>query len=160
MLTQEIVIDLLRYEDGNLFWKKDVSRNVKTGAKSGCFDKFGYVIVKINKKNYKAHHLIWMIHYGYKPKLIDHIDRNPSNNKIENLREATNAENQFNRTFNKNSLSLVKGVTWNKKSNKWKAECRFNGKSHYFGVFENILDAKKVVQEFQRQNFGQFFREG
>ena len=158
MLTQEIVNDLLRYEDGNLFWKKDVANNVKKGFKAGCFDNFGYVLIKINKKLYKAHHIVWIFHYGYKPKLLDHIDGNRSNNKICNLREATNAQNQFNRKINANSKSGVRGVTWCKKSKKWKAQCGLNGKYYYFGVFDSVLDAKKVVQEFQQRHFGEFFK--
>lgn len=158
MLTQKIVSDLLRYEEGYLFWKKDVAKNVKEGNRAGCFDKFGYVLIKINKKLYKAHHLVWILHHGYKPKLLDHIDGNKSNNKISNLREATNSQNQQNRKINYNSKSNVRGVTWCKKSNKWKAQGRLNGKYYYFGVFNNLLDAKNVVQNFRKTNHGEFFK--
>jgi len=159
MLTQEIVNDLLKYEDGNLYWKKDVAKNVKTGSKAGCFDKFKYVLIKINKKIYKAHHIVWIIHHGYKPKMIDHIDGNPSNNRIENLREATNSQNQWNKKVYKYSKSGIRGVTWCKKNNKWKTGCKLDGKNYYFGMFENLLEAKEAVQKFQKSKFGEFFKE-
>ncbi len=158
MLTQKIVVDLLNYKDGHLYWKKDVAKNVKLGSKAGCFDKFKYVIIKINKKIYKAHHLVWIIHHGYKPKMLDHIDGNTSNNRIDNLREATNSQNQFNRKVNYNSKSGIKGITWCKKSQKWKAQCKFNGVYHYLGIFDDVFDAKKVVQEFQQSHFGEFYK--
>jgi hypothetical protein len=158
MLTQERVKELFDYKDGDLYWKIDVAKNIKAGRKAGVFDNFKYVLITINRKIYKAHHIVWIFHYGYKPKMLDHIDGNRSNNKISNLREATNAQNQFNRKINSNSKSGVRGVTWCKKSKKWKAQCGLNGEYHYFGVFDNVLDAKKVVQEFQQRHFGEFFK--
>jgi DNA gyrase subunit A len=57
------------------------------------------------------------------------------------------------------NASGVRGVTWCKKSNKWKTGCNLNGKSYYFGMFENLLDAKEAVQKFQKSKFGEFFKE-
>jgi hypothetical protein len=109
---------LFDYKDGELFWKNKTSpfSNIKIGQKAGCFDKYGYIVIYLNKKQYGAHRLIFMMHYGYIPQQIDHSDNNPSNNCIENLREATISQNMQNAIISKRNNSGIKGVNFDKKS--------------------------------------------
>ena len=65
---------------------------------------------------------------------IDHIDRNPLNNNIENLRVVTNQENGWNQ--------YAKGYSFNKENGKYRAQIRVNGKNIYLGYFENEDDAR------------------
>ena len=91
---------LLEYRDGDLFYKpRDFghkSFNTQfAGKKAGCIDYKGYWNIKLFKKKYKAHRIIWIMHNGNIPEelTIDHIDNNKLNNKIENLQLLTRVAN-------------------------------------------------------------------
>lgn len=119
MITQQLICELFNYKDGSLYWKFS-SKGHKTGSKAGSIWKNGYVIVKLNYKTYRAHRLIFMMHHGYMPIQIDHKDKNRSNNKIENLRDATSSQQICNVGLRKDNNSGVKGVVWDKPRNKWR----------------------------------------
>jgi hypothetical protein len=85
-----------------------------------------------------------MYHYGKLPKLLDHIDRNRLNNKIENLRPASYTLNALNRNLAKNNKSGVKGVSNYK--NKW----RVYFKNEYHGAYEDFDEAIKVRKELEK----------
>ena len=124
--TQKLLHQLFEYKGGKLYWKVDAAYNVKIGDVAGTTDSKGYKTTKINGKIYKVHRLIFLMHYGYLPKFVDHKDKNPSNNKIENLRDATHSENQLNSKIPKNNTSGIKGVSWNSLVKKWAV--RLNGR--------------------------------
>ena len=91
---------LLKYENGKLFWKCDAPRGkIKAGTRAGYVDTDGYRLVGIAGVYYKEHRIIWRMHYprGKMPEILDHIDGNRSNNKIENLRVANRVLNRINR---------------------------------------------------------------
>lgn len=84
---------------------------------NGSLDKDGYLIIKVKGKQFKAHRIVWLLCKGDFPKLvIDHIDRNRLNNKIENLREVTPKENFQNRTIRPNKDTGVVGIYKDKKT--------------------------------------------
>lgn len=123
MLTQDRVRELFDYRsDGVLIWKTRISRRVKVGTEAGFFDKYGYLSIKIAGKTYKTHRIVWMWHHGYFPEQdIDHTNRKPADNRIENLREVAHVCNSRNtRTYTTNT-SGVKGVCWEKQRKKWAA---------------------------------------
>lgn len=95
-------------------------------------NKYGYTHIQLyTDKLYtiNGHRLAWFLHYGNIPnKLIDHIDGNPSNNKIENLRDVTTQQNSFNRT-------TAKGYYFDKGKKKYKAQIRLNKKCINLGWF-------------------------
>lgn len=121
-LTQEQVRALFTYkDDGSLIWKNGNAGH-KAGSIAGCVNK-GYVRIRIGKVGYLAHRIVWLYHHGYMPESdVDHIDRNPLNNRIDNLREVSdqcNIRNQKKRTDN---TSGVTGVFWDKSKRKWGAK--------------------------------------
>lgn len=76
---------------------------------------------------------------------IDHIDGNSMNNACDNLRRATTSQNNFNQRGPKyNSKSGYKGVYWHKGGQKWAAECVYNHKKHYLGLFEDVKAAARA----------------
>ena len=90
-------------------------------------------------------------------KLVDHIDGDKSNNKINNLRLASKSENGRNRVnLPSNNTSGVIGVCWDKKAKKWKAFIMINGKQKHLGYFINIEDAIKARKEAEIKYFGDF----
>lgn len=92
---------------------------------------------------------------------IDHRDTDGLNNKRNNLREATQAQNLMNRGATSKSTSGMKGVTWNKDRNKWQAQIMANRKNNHLGLFEDkeaaarAYDAAALIHhgEFARLNF-------
>jgi hypothetical protein len=133
--TQEDLHILFDYKDGVLFWKTP-KRKSMVGVKAGCIDAYGYFVVRIWGKNYKLHRVIYHYHYGLSDCLLDHIDNNRANNKIENLRLCTPVENQRNRKSNRNrTVDLPKGVSINR-SGKFVARIVISKKLYYLGCYE------------------------
>jgi hypothetical protein len=90
---------------------------------------------------------------------VDHIDNNRTNNNIENLRWATNSENNFNSKLSSNNTSGFKGVTFIKKSGKWRAVITVNGNKKHLGEFTNKEDAIKSRYEEAVKQFGTFINQ-
>jgi len=168
-LTQEEAHRLFEYKDGLLFWKvrplsdfKTKGRHVQWNERYGhkqvgsCAGK--YVNVAINKIRYQAHRIIFLMHYGYLPIIVDHINGNTQDNKIENLRAATHTENLRNSKICKNSSSKVKNVVWHKQRQKWAVRLVINKKSKSFGLYDDIELADLVAQEARNKYFGSFAR--
>jgi hypothetical protein len=160
MLTQDELIELFEYRDGNLYWRKQPRPNypIDITEFAGCFHN-GYLQVGVKGKRYKAHRLIFLIHHGFLPEHIDHIDRNSLNNKIENLRIATKAENGWNRGKNKNNSSGYKGVHWNKFAGKWQAQIMINNKKKHLGYFVCLEEAYKTYCTIANKYHGEFYNE-
>jgi hypothetical protein len=155
MLTQEKAHELFEYKDGELFWKINWSDKAKKGKKVGCI-KNGYFGLKINTKDYRVHRVIYLMHHGTMPKMIDHKDGNPLNNKIENLRECTNSQNNYNSKIPKTNTSGMKGVR--KKRNHWIVEFWINGKPTWFGSYKEKELAELVCIEARKLHHKEFAR--
>lgn len=101
----------------------------------GCRSNTGHLTGTINKKHFKAHRVAWAIVHGYWPDFeIDHINGNPSDNRICNLREATRTQNAQNVPKRKGGLSKYRGVSRDR--NKWRALIHANGVPTYLGSFD------------------------
>jgi hypothetical protein len=158
IITQDQVKDLFEYREGELYRKVRTANCVQIGDKAGSLNGTGYLRTRINNKHYQNHRIIFLYHHGYLPQFVDHADNNPLNNKIENLREATAAQNQHNKLIQKNNTSGVKGVSWHKPSNKWLVHLRVNGKKKHFGCYNDIELAELVAQEVRTKYHGQYAR--
>lgn len=154
IISQELLQKIFDYKDGHLYWKKN---NKKAG---GLHNKKGYEKIMINSVRHYTHKIVFFYHYGYMPEIIDHIDRNPSNNKIENLREVTRSQNQINRKIFKNNKSGHKNVTWNKKDCKWRVYLRLNNKQMYFGSYYDIDYAKFIAETIRYKYHKEFANNG
>ena len=92
------------------------------------------------------------------PKLIDHIDNDPSNNKIENLREATRHQNGTNAKTWSNNISGAKNVSWHKQCKKWRVRVSINKKMETIGLFDDFDLAELVAVEARNKFHGNFAR--
>ena len=147
-ITQELLKEHFEYRDGHLWWKKPTGKRVEIGRQFGSYNTNGYRKGNFKGKNYLEHRLVWLYHRGEWPKgQIDHINGNTGDNRIENLREATNQQNCWNRKPLVDSTSKYKGVCWNKQCNKWVASYKYKGKKHYLGLYENELEAAKAYDK-------------
>ena len=142
-LTQSRLRELVTYfpETGEFVRNVRVA-NQHAGTTPGSVNKLGYRLIFIDNKRYRAHHLVWLYVHGYLPAYLDHIDRDPSNNKLANLREATHAQNMQNRSFSKANKSGFTGVRPHQKlKNRWLAQIRANNKCIYLGTFSTPEEA-------------------
>ena len=132
------------FEDGKVLVKRHYNDEF---YEKKCSNNRGYLRLilthKYKTKDYSVHRIIA---YAFleldieNPKqVIDHQDRNPSNNVVSNLRIVTQQQNGFNRN--------AKGYHWNKQANKWKAYIVLDGKYIHLGYYENEEDASKAYQD-------------
>ena len=155
-MDQETVKHLFDYRDGELFWRVNSSR-AKIGARAGSDCADGYRQVSIGKRKLvMEHRVIFLWHHGYLPDEIDHIDRNKSNSRIENLRAVTHRQNMRNSSARKNNVSGVKGVSWHKNTGKWIVQLGVNGRKKYVGVYDDLDLAQLVAEEARRKYHGEF----
>jgi len=128
-------------------------------------DEDGYVsAVRINNQREKGPTILSMhreIMNAPRTLLVDHRNCYGLDNRMENLRFATATENSYNRRKKSNASSRFKGVTLNKRNNKWYARIKYKGKQIWLGSFVSEIDAaraydeaaKKYHKEFARLNF-------
>lgn len=159
MLTEARLKELLSYdsETGNFTWRVTRGRSAMAGQLAGYVMANGYRDIIIDRQHHKAHRLAWLYVYGVWPtNLIDHKDRDKLNNKINNLRDATNSQNQACRLVQKNSTLGVKGVSH--RGNRYRASIRISGKQTFLGSFTTISAASAAYQAAAIVAFGEFAR--
>lgn len=136
MITQARLKELFHYdpETGKFVSKRSPGRKV------GTMHNAGYRHIGVDDNKYLAHRLAWLYVYGYWPKEIDHIDRNPLNNRIANLREVTRQQNKMNQGPQANSASGERGIDFLERLGKYRVRvCR-----EHLGVFSTLEEAVSV----------------
>ena len=125
---------VFKYTDGTLYWSGDYAPRARRGQVAGKPNKKGYTNIGWKHKSYLAHRIIWLMHSGKWPTHdIDHIDRNPRNNRIENLRHVTRSQNKMNMGAKADNKIGIKGV--NRKRGRWVAQIQKDGKKTHLGYF-------------------------
>jgi len=157
-LTYEEAIEAFEYRDGELFWKIKPAMRVQIGDKAGRAGKERYERFRYKDKNLLVHRVIFLMHHQHTPKEIDHINGNKLDNRIENLREATRSQNQYNKNMMSNNTSGYRGVSWNNQKNKWAVRVKVNKKSYNFGFFDDLDVAGAVASEARAKLHGEFAR--
>lgn len=160
MLQQSDALKLFEYRDGKLYCKEKTSKKSKNviGQEIGHINPSEYLRTKIKYKEYFIHKIIYLMHHGYMPQIVDHIDGNRQNNKIENLRAVNLSQNQHNRGVDGRNTSGYKNVSWCKRTNKWQVSIGIINKRIHFGRFDDIELADLVAQEARNKYHGQFSR--
>lgn len=148
MITQKELKEHLYYEPktGIFTWIRHFGGATSPGKIAGCLHKEnGYIQIQINRNQIYAHRLAYLYVYGFLPEHnLDHINRNKTDNRISNLREASHQCNAINCGISKNNTSGIKGVSWHKYRKKWVAQIKFNMKGINMGDYETIGEAAKV----------------
>ena len=156
-LTTEFLHELFEYKDGVLYNKVD-RHTSKAGERSGFVRKNGYWQVKIGRSNHYAHRIIYQMHHGESPEIIDHIDGDPANNRIENLRPADFVKNGRNCVTPKNNTTGVKNVYLHKPSGKFHVRLFIDKKPRSFGYYEEFELAELVAIEARNKYYKEFAR--
>jgi len=160
LITKQLCDSLFEYKDGILYWKTSPSTKIQVGSPVGSLNKKGYLSTMVNYKRYFNHRIIFLMHYGYLPKCIDHINNISFDNNIENLREANKSENNYNSKLRVTNTSGAKHVHWNKKQKKWIVSLGVNKQIKYFGSFDNFELADLVASEARNKYHKQFANHG
>lgn len=160
-MTPNELAEMFEYKNGRLYWKIAPRNNPKMlGKAAGTMHPRGYTRICIGNKFYLMHRLIFLMINGYMPMVVDHIDGDTSNNAIENLRDATFSQNQFNSKVPKNNKSGVKGVCWFNASKKWRVQITANKVKHFFGYFDDLELASLVATEARDRLHGKWANHG
>lgn len=151
---------LFTYSEGLLIRNTTTAPNAQKGDAVGSYDKDGYLQFSINKKKYKVHRVIFFMHHGYWPKLVDHGDEIKDHNEIDNLRDCDSSQNKFNTGKNVRNTSGFKNVFWNKEKTKWQVSIKAFGKLHNFGRFDDIYVANLTARRERLRLHGEFANHG
>lgn len=148
IITQRRLKELLHYDPctGIFTWIISPAKHIKAGAIAGCvYD--GYIRIRIEGGNYRAHRLAFLYIDGFTPNQIDHINHIRSDNRFCNLRSVTTTENSKNQSTPKNNSSGVIGVCFDKSKNKWRAYIGVNKTQIKLGEFASKSAAIKIRAE-------------
>lgn len=143
-LTQKRLKELLSYDplSGTFTRVKQINSRTPVGSRAGCKKSDGYISIKVDYVDYKAHRLAILFMDGYLPEdTVDHIDRDRGNNKYCNLREATQVCQVRNSGMLRNNTSGIKGVYWATSGRRWVATVNIQKKVSVLGRFKDKLDA-------------------
>jgi hypothetical protein len=160
MTDAQAIKAMFKYDavTGNIYWVAVGKGKIKKKP-AGTVTSTGYVGILIEGKRYLAHRIAWALAYGSWPEQqIDHINGIKTDNRIENLRLATNAQNGKNYGANKTNTSGIKGVSWCKQTQKWRAMIKVNGKSICKGRYIDKQDALMARHAAEIEYFGEWRR--
>jgi len=154
---REHLLNDCNYIDGKLFWKK-TKQGHRAGKEIGCVSHRGYRHVIYKGKTMFVHRLIFLFHHGYLPPVLDHIDGDQLNNKIENLREVTRSQNNMNSKVSRRSKTGYKGITWVEKDKKYVCLIQAAGGKRFYKRCKTIDEAIVIIRELRIKYHGEFAR--
>lgn len=175
-LAAFLIADL---EEGTLVWKERRPDQFRKGAGKfsaersakifnsqfagkeafTALDAAGYRVGRINHQAVKAHRVIWAMAHGAWPDgEIDHINGDPADNRICNLRICTSSQNKMNQGLRRNKRSRYRGVSFSRAAMKWAATIQAGGKRKHIGLFESEEDAAKAYDAAAQSLHGSFSR--
>jgi hypothetical protein len=147
MLTQDRLHHLFTYQDGSLVRRVSI-KGYHAGTVTGKMTEKGYVTAMVDGKHYRLHHLVWMYHHGYFEKELDHINRDRTDNRIENLRPCNHSQNLGNSRPRRNGY---KGVSLCKCTGRWRAQLK-----GHIGRFDTEEEAALAYNAAALAYFGDF----
>lgn len=154
MLTAARLKELLRYDpDTGEFFRLIAQRcqHGGVGEIAGTLERDGYIQIGIDGRRYKAHHLAVLYMTGVSvPEIVDHIDGDTSNNRWSNLRCCSITDNNRHTRLRQNNTSGVKGVSFDKRCDKWRASITVDRVQYNLGRFYKFEDAVAARVEAEK----------
>jgi hypothetical protein len=168
MLTQLRLRELLVYEPetGIFWWRRQSNATGPTlgvrerwaNQRAGALTVQGYSIINVDGERFRSVRLAWLYMTGEWPtNHIDHINGDPADDRWVNLREATRSENMANaKLIRTNNTSGARGVSWNKRLEKWHARVNFERRLYHCGYFNSFEEAVESRDRKAAQLHGAF----
>ena len=147
LLVSKLLVEVLyRYnyepQSGVFVWRNPTKQYIKSGDVAGATNGAGYRQLYVHRKLYLAHRLAWLVIHEVMPaQQIDHINKKRDDNRICNLRQASNKQNSENQSVRSNNSSGMPGVYWHQKNKNWVAKITHNGHQIHIGCFATIFQA-------------------
>jgi hypothetical protein len=166
-ITQAYLKSILHYDpetgEWRWRWRDDVPLKWNrrwAGKEAGTISRWGYRIITINWKLYRASRLAFMYMEGeWPPHEAEHKDpTDRSDDRWESLRKSTRSQNLFNRRIQRNNTSGCKGVDWRKRDRTWRVRIKINGKVTVLGYFKRLEDAIARRKAVAEELHGEFVR--
>lgn len=159
--------ELFEYKDGMLFYKNDLldslgrKTKIVKGTRAGSLHPLGYRKMRVDGVIYMEHRIIWkMFNKDFECGMIDHINNQTDDNRIENMRLATRGQNSQNALMRKDNTSGIKGVSWNNRDKRWTASIMVDKKRKHLGNFTDLSLAKEFVDLARTMLHGKFANYG
>lgn len=158
-MTQDEVRALFAYEP-----EAGMLRRVLGGKKEYPWRKIGrdgrYLAFSHANRTYYLHRLVWLYHTGEVPPMIDHIDGDTRNNRIENLRVCSPSQNQYNSKRKAHNRAGYKGVVFHPKCQRkpWQAKIAKAGRVHSLGYYATPEEAAEAYAKGAALHAGEFAR--
>lgn len=160
--SQARLQEVLSYEpsSGVFTWKLCLSNKAPVGSVAGALNGDGAIRVTVDGHRYLAHRLAWKYVFGVDPRTeIDHINRVRTDNRIENLREATHTQNLFNAGKRRRpgcDMTLPKGCSWDRKAKRYEAYVTISNKKRHLGYFISAEEAGEAYNRAASALHGNF----
>ena len=139
-----VALDGIKYnpETGVFTWARS-RPGVTAGSQAGCLSTYGYLLIRVGRKQFRAHRLAWLITHGEWPAAeIDHINGDRADNRICNLCAVDRTGNSQNRWMAHQDSSHGRlGAAWNKQHRRWQSKITVNGTHHHLGYFSTADEA-------------------
>lgn len=158
LITQQELMRQIHYDPASGVFTWAIRKpKVKLGSVAGKLRPNGYREIRVNLSSYFEHRLAWLYVHGVWPEhALDHINRNPSDNRISNLREATQTQNLRNIGPRSNSKTGIKGVSLHRISGKYRAVIRTDGPRLWLGLFDTVDEAAAAYKAAAEKYHGEF----
>lgn len=174
-MTQSFLKDAFNYDQksGNLVWRVDrpadhfattvghkvylkqwAGKRAGTKYKDKTSAQCVVISFKGRKKRFSVHKLVFFYHFGYVPELIDHINGNPHDNKVENLQPLNYSLNTAKASMFSHNTSGYRGCRYRKRDNKWIVNLKVNKYGYYLGQYSDLEYAAAVYNKFSKLIFG------
>jgi hypothetical protein len=153
IMKNHVSVDI---DKGIIYWTKPLSNRAKSGDIAGSPTPAGYHKIAFNGVQHLRHRVIFYLAKGYLPPIVDHVHGKENGDGIDNLQEITAQYNQSKKMMQTNNTSGYRGVSWNKRLNKWGCSIEVCQKKIHLGYFSDVREAAKAYNDAAIQHFGKF----
>lgn len=145
---------MITYKEAHALFEYDLSTGelLRGGMPVGTPHSLGYLKMKVGGRYYFVHRVVFLYCYERWPIQIDHVDKDKTNNRLENLRECSYSQNNAHRGLMRNNTSGLKGVSQRSGSVKWVAQVGYD----IIGRFDTRLEAARAYDAVTIERYGPF----
>lgn len=156
-LRQELLASYIYDAERGIFLRRFSGGGQKAGSIAGTVNAGGYLYIRVGKRQCLQHRMAWLYMHGDLPDYLDHLNGNPGDNRISNLRPATYSENGANQRKHRDGANPHKGV-YQTKYGRWQAKILVQGKRLHLGNFQTKEEALTAYGAAAQKHFGAFGR--